>query len=115
MAAAPSRSIRGYARSVTGMTLALVVGGALWLAAGSVTVVPFLEDERRHEAIRAVWLEASRQLPDSGFPTVTAALFWLVIAALLLAGIALAVVVGRFAVDPDDAPGDVPASDSRAA
>ena len=77
------------------LTLALAALGAIWLVAGSVTVVPFLADERRREPIRDVWIEASRRLPETGFPTVTVVVFWLVVVVIGLAGVALAIVVGR--------------------
>ncbi len=84
------------------LVLALAVGGLVWLVLGRVTVVPFLEDERRREAVRTVWREATRQLPETAFPSVMAVAFWLCAAGVLVGGVALAVAVARVDQCDDD-------------
>ena len=82
-------------RDPTRLVLALATGGVLWFAFGRVTVVPFLEDERRKEAVLTVWREATRQLPETAFPSVMAVAFWLCAAGVLVGSVALAAIVGR--------------------
>lgn len=66
--------------------------GVVYVLVGSLTVVPFLSDERRREPIRKMWAALSRDLPDIGHPGLEKAGFWIVVAATAILSIALMVV-----------------------
>jgi hypothetical protein len=63
--------------------------GVVYVLVGSVTVVPFISDERRREPIRKMWAALSRDLPDVGHPGLEKAGFWIVVAATAILSIAL--------------------------
>lgn len=70
----------------------LALAGVIYTLAGSVTVVPFLSDERRREPIRKMWAALSRDLPDIGHPGLEKAGFWIVVALTAILSVAVMLV-----------------------
>lgn len=70
----------------------LAIAGTVYTLVGSVTVVPFLSDERRREPIRKMWAALSRDLPDIGHPDLEKVGFWVVVAATAILSIGLMLV-----------------------
>jgi hypothetical protein len=62
------------------LAIAVGIGGAIFLLFGSVTIVPWISDERESRTVRSVWLALSRNLPDIGQPTIEKIGFWFLIA-----------------------------------
>ncbi|MGH2551602.1 MAG: hypothetical protein ACRDHN_19625 [Thermomicrobiales bacterium] len=67
----------------------LSIIGVVYVLVGSVTVVPFISDERRREPIRKMWAALSRDLPDIGHPGPEKVGFWIVVALTAILSIAL--------------------------
>jgi len=72
--------------------------GTIYTLAGSVTVVPFLSDERRREPIRKMWAALSRQLPDIGHPGLEKVGFWVI---LIVTAVLSIVLLGAAALVTD--------------
>ena len=82
------------------MARLLAAGGGVYLLAGSVTIVPWISDERERETIRSIWAALSRNLPDIGVPTLEKIGFWFLLA--LVAVLSVALMVLASAVRDDD-------------
>lgn len=86
----------------------LIAAGALFIAFGRITIVPFIDDERRRADLRHMWYLLSHNLPSVGHPDLVRVLFWVLISLIVLlcaAIILLAATVG----DDDEAGLDRPA------
>lgn len=79
----------------------IAIAGSIYTLAGSVTVVPFLSDERRREPIRKMWAALSRDLPDIGHPGLEKAGFWVVVAITAILTIALLFVAATVTDSPE--------------
>jgi hypothetical protein len=82
------------------LAVAIAVGGMAYLLLGSLTIVPWISDERESATIRSVWLALSRNLPDIGQPTLEKAGFWILIA--LTALLCVALMIAASAAREDD-------------
>jgi hypothetical protein len=82
------------------LAIAIAVGGAAYLLLGSLTIVPWISDERESATVRSVWLALSRNLPDIGQPTLEKVGFWLLIA--MAAALCVALMIAASAVREDD-------------
>jgi hypothetical protein len=76
---APSSPLISRQRGPIIFAAVLAIAGVLYTLLGSVTVVPFLSDERRREPIRSMWMALSRELPDIGHAGLAKFGFWLVV------------------------------------
>jgi hypothetical protein len=81
------------------LAIAAAVGGAVFILLGSVTIVPWISDERQRETVRSVWLALSRNLPDIGQPTLEKIGFWVLVA--LVAALSVALMIAASAVRDD--------------
>ena len=77
------------------LAIAIAAGGAIYLLLGSLTIVPWISDERESERIRDTWLALSRNLPDIGQPTLEKIGFWILLA--LAAGLCVALLIAASA------------------
>jgi hypothetical protein len=75
--------------------------GTLYTLVGSVTVVPFLSDERRREPIRKMWAALSRELPDIGHAGLAKFGFWLVVVITAVLCVALMLVAATVTDSPE--------------
>jgi hypothetical protein len=80
---------------------AIAAAGTLYTLLGSVTVVPFLSDERRREPIRKMWAALSRELPDIGHADLAKFGFWVVVALTAVLSIALMLVAATVTDSPE--------------
>ncbi len=67
----------------------LSVAGLAFLSFGSVTIVPWIADERESMTVRSIWLALSRNLPDLGPDLLVRAGFWVIVALVVALAIAL--------------------------
>jgi hypothetical protein len=88
------------------LALLLAAGGLGYLLLGSVTILPWIPDERASQTIRSVWVALSRNLPDLGPETFVRAGFWVVIVLIGLLSTALMVLAST--VRDEAAPGVEP-------
>jgi drug/metabolite transporter (DMT)-like permease len=87
---------------------ALGIGGLLFFAFGSVTIVPWIEAERTPETVRSIWVALSRNLPELGPDALVRAGFWMLIAVIAVLGVAVMLMAST--VRDDVEPGnDTPA------
>jgi len=84
------------------LAVALATAGVVYVLAGSLTIVPWIDDERERATVRSVWLALSRNLPDIGLPTLEKAGFWLLLA--LVAVLCIALMIAASAVGEGDEP-----------
>lgn len=85
----PARSIWVAQRGPLVFAAIIAIAGTVYTLAGSVTVVPFLSDERRREPIRKMWAALSRQLPDIGHPGLEKIGFWVILVATAVLSVVL--------------------------
>lgn len=82
--------------------------GLLFLAIGSITIVPWISDERERQTIRSIWLALSRNLPDIGPDALVKAGFWLLL--ILIAALSIGLMLLASTVRDEPEPGvDPPA------
>lgn len=77
----------------------LSVAGIAFIFFGTVTIVPWISDEREPMSVRSIWLALSRNLPDLGPDSLVRAGFWVLLAAIASLAIALLLFVSR--IDDD--------------
>lgn len=73
------------------LALLLAAGGLGFVIFGSVTVLPWISDERERQTVRSVWLALSRNLPDFGPDALVRAGFWVIIVLIGLLSVGLMV------------------------
>jgi hypothetical protein len=84
------------------LAIAISAAGVVYLLLGSLTIVPWISDERERATVRSVWIALSRNLPDIGLPTLERAGFWLLVA--LVAVLCVALMIAASAAGEDDTP-----------
>ncbi|CAN5446798.1 hypothetical protein BH09CHL1_BH09CHL1_05840 [soil metagenome] len=92
---------RAYQRGPLIFAAILSAIGVIYVLVGSVTVVPFISDERRREPIRKMWAALSRDLPDVGHPGPEKVGFWIVVALTAILSIALMLVAATVTDTPE--------------
>jgi hypothetical protein len=92
---------RGGQRGPLIFAALLSIAGVLYVLAGSVTVVPFISDERRREPIRKMWAALSRDLPDIGHPGLEKAGFWIVVALTAILSVAVMLLAATVTDTPE--------------
>lgn len=89
------------------LALLLSAGGLVYVLFGSVTIVPWIPDERTRQTVRSVWLALSRNLPDLGPDTLVRFGFWVIVA--LIGALSVGLMVMASAVRDDaDSSGESP-------
>ena len=83
------------------LAVLLSAGGLIFLLVGSVTVTPWIEDERESRTIRSVWLAFSRNLPDLGPDLLVKVGFWLLLGTIGIAMIGLMVYASTVRDEPE--------------
>jgi len=96
-----SQAVRSSQRGPLIFAAVIAIAGIVYTLAGSVTVVPFLSDERRREPIRKMWAALSRDLPDIGHPGLEKAGFWVVVVATAILCVALMLVAATVTDSPE--------------
>ena len=84
------------------LAIAISTAGVGYLLLGSLTILPWISDERERATVRSVWLALSRNLPDIGLPTLEKAGFWLLVG--LVAALCVALMIAASATGEDDKP-----------
>jgi hypothetical protein len=83
------------------LAVALAAGGALYILLGSLTILPWISDERGRETVRSVWFAMSRHLPDIGQPTLAKLGFWLLVSLVAMLCVWLLIAASRVRDDDE--------------
>ena len=86
----------------------LILAGSLFLAFGRITIVPFIEDERRRVDLRHMWYVLSHNLPGVGHADLVRVAFWLLISLVFVLCAAL-ILLAATVRDADEEGIDQPA------
>jgi len=88
--------------------IALSLAGIAFFLFGSVTIIPWIEDERTIETARSVWLALSRHLPVLGPDAIVKAGFWVLVGLIAILSVLLLVLAATVR-DSNEPTGDHPA------
>ena len=81
----------------------LIAAGALFIVFGRITIVPFIEDERRRANLRHMWYLLSHNLPSVGHSDLVRIGFWMLVS--LIAVLCAAIILLAATVRDDDEAG----------
>jgi hypothetical protein len=81
--------------------LVLVAVGSGVVLLASVTILPWIDDERTSQSIRSIWLALSRNLPDVGPDAVVRIGFWVIVVVIGLLSVGLMVLASAVRDDAD--------------
>ena len=81
----------------------LIAAGTLFVVFGRVTIVPFIDDERRRANLRHMWYLLSHNLPSVGHPDLVRIGFWILVS--LIAVLCAAIILLAATVRDDDEAG----------
>lgn len=86
----------------------LIAAGTLFIAFGRITIVPFIDDERRRASLRHMWYLLSHNLPSVGHPDLVRIGFWILVSLIFVLCAAI-ILLAATVRDDDEAGLDRPA------
>ena len=78
----------------------LSIAGIVFLFFGSVTIVPWIADERERMTVRSIWMALSRNLPDLGPDSLVRAGFWILVVCTATLAVGLMMLVSQVRDEP---------------